>query len=182
MFYYILLTLLVMLFANVPVASAQDSSARAQDLAAQLDKTKYKKKDKGNVHIELYVDVKNSPVLRKNAAEYSGTYSCDDDSYELELKAAADGSAIASGHDMRSFNGKRSKFTLRDARIDGSVLTGTKVFDDGTTEPFEAVFVDQNVRTGKNAESVLTSDLAFGLAFIQKGDEWTSRVFLKKEN
>lgn len=180
MIYYILLTLLVLLFANVPVASAQDSSARAQDLATQLDKTKYKKKDKGDLHVELYVDVKNAPVLKKNATDYSGIYASEDDSYELELKVAADGFVTGSGHDVRGVHGKRLNFTLRDARVDGSLLTCTKIFDDGTTEPFEAVFVDRNVRTGKSAESALTSDLAFGIGFIQKGEEWTSRVFLKK--
>ena len=38
---------------------SQDAGARAQTLAAALDKNKYKKKEKHNIKIEIYIDIKN---------------------------------------------------------------------------------------------------------------------------
>src|SRR5438067_12317116 len=60
------------------VVYAQDAGQRTHDLVAALDKTKYKKKEKQGFSVEVYVDVKNEPVLKKNPSEYSGTYKDDD--------------------------------------------------------------------------------------------------------
>jgi hypothetical protein len=54
---------------------AQDS--RTQELAAALDKTKYKKKEKKNISIEFYIDIKNEAVVRA-PADYAGSYDSDD--------------------------------------------------------------------------------------------------------
>ena len=34
-------------------------------------------------------------------------------------------------------------FSLREGKLDGALLTGTKVFSDGRAEPFEAVFIER---------------------------------------
>ena len=52
--------------------------ARAQTLAAALDKNKYKKKEKHNIKIEIYIDIKNEPVAKSNPADYSGSYGGED--------------------------------------------------------------------------------------------------------
>ena len=160
---------------------AQDAGARAQTLAAALDKNKYKKKEKHNVLIESYVDIKNEPVVKGNPADYSGTYSADD--YKLELKVAANGSAEGSGYDLRRAEGDRwpnMKFALRGARVEGALLTGTKVFENGQTEAFEAVFANRTVSSGKNAETINSRNTSFGIGFIQVNKDWTSRAFLEK--
>lgn len=152
---------------------------RAQGLAAALDKTKYKKKEKKNISVEVYAEVKNTPAVKASPAEYSGAYASDDGGYSLDLRVAADGSAEGSGHDsLYADNQQRADFTLKEARIDGAVLRGTKVFTDGRSEPFEAVFVTRSIATGKNANEIDERKTAFGLGFIQTNKSWTNRVFL----
>jgi hypothetical protein len=71
-------------------------------------------------------------------------------------------------------------FTLRDARIDGSVLRATKVHDDGRTETFEGVFVDRTTSTGKNAQAIDSTETEFGIGFVRSEKDWTNLVFLKR--
>ena len=158
--------------------SAQNSGQRAQELAAALDKTKYKKKEKRNITVEVYVNIKNQPVV-KNPAEYSGLYRSDSSDYKLQLNVSSDGSATGSGYDSLNFgDGQRVNFNLRDARVEGAVLSATKVFDNGTSEKFEAVFVNRSVAVGQNPNSISTNDSSYGLGFIQTNGTWTNRVFL----
>jgi hypothetical protein len=39
------------------------------------------------------------------------------------------------------------RFTLRSARIEGALLTATKVYDDGATQTLEGVFITRTERT-----------------------------------
>ncbi len=155
-------------------------SDRAQTLAAALDKTKYKKKEKKNISVEIYADVKNTPAVKANPAEYSGSYRADNDEYRIELQVTADGAATGSGHDsLYSESEQRVAFTLLDAKVDGAVLKGTKVFSDGRAEPFEAVFVNRSSAVGKNATEIEERKTAFGLGFVQTNKSWTNRIFLE---
>ena len=61
------------------------------------------------------------------------------------------------------------------------MLTGTKVFADGSADKFEAVFVNRTVLSGKNAETIESRDTSFGVGFVQTGKDWTNRVFLPVE-
>jgi len=164
----------------------QDSSQRTQELAAALDKTKYKKKEKKkenvNISIEMYVDVKNQPIVKSNPAEYSGSYRGEDANYQLDIQVAPNGSATGSGRDLVDFdNGMARSFTLHDGQVHGALLTATKVYDNGQTEKFEAIFTNRTVSTGKNAETIENRDTTFGLGFIQShGNDWTNRVFLER--
>ena len=52
------------LFVVVPCdVYAQDSGQKTRELVAALDKTKYKKKEKANVSIETYLDIKNEAAV-----------------------------------------------------------------------------------------------------------------------
>ena len=174
------LVIVAMLFVGISSAAySQDAGQKARELSAALDKTKHKKKEKANISIEIYIDIKNQPVVRDNVVDYGGRYQSD--GYELDLQVSKDGSATGSGYDLRVWNAERYRFTLRDARIHGAVLTGTKAYDGGQTEPFEAVFADRTVSTGKNANQIESQQKMFGLGFIQTNEvEWTNRVFLEK--
>jgi hypothetical protein len=161
---------------------AQDAGARTQTLVAALDKTKYKKKEKHNISIEIYIDIKNEAVVKSNPADFSGSYGAGDNGYKLDLKVDSDGSASGSGYDSVNWDdgSPKMKFTLKDARVDGALLAGTKVFENGRTEAFEAVFANRTVSTGKNADSINSRDTCFGLGFIQIHKDWTNRAFLQK--
>ena len=164
---------------------AQDAGSRARELAAALDKTKYKKKEKPMVTVEFYIDIKNEAVVR-DAASYAGNYASEDSEYNLSLQVNG-GTVSGTGRDWRNEN--RLSFTLKDAFISGALLTGTKVYDNGEQQKFEAVFVNRTVSNGKNANEITSQDTKFGLGFIQevsnndsqKGTQtWTNRVFLER--
>lgn len=164
---------------------AQDAGQRTNELVASLDKTKYKKKEKANISIEIYVDIKNEAVIRK-PTEYAGTYKSEAGEYQLALSVNGN-SASGSGYDM--LNDRRANFNLQDATINGALLTGAKVYENGEQQKFEAVFVNRTVSTGSNANQINSRDTKFGLGFIQQGSRndsidgnqtWTSRVFLER--
>jgi hypothetical protein len=182
MFRTALLLSFLLCFVFTFAVVAQDVSPRTRELAAALDKTKYKKKDKRDIHIEIYISINNVPSLKNSAADYTGRYESEDGNYTLSLKVASDGTLRSEGTALELGDQVHSvAFKLREARIDGGLLTGTKVFDDGRTEAFESAFVDRTVRTGRNAEDSKVTEVAFGLGCIQKNEDWSNRVFMKKQ-
>lgn len=175
---FMLLLLFVFTFVLTDAVNAQNAQARTDDLIAALAKTKYKKKEKKNITVEVYVSITSEAVVKSNPAEYSGVYEAADD-YRLELKVAPDGRAEGGGYERASFDGGRRNFTLRDARVEGALLTAVKVYASGETEQFEAVFNNRTVLTGKNAERIENRETKYGLGFVQNQAEWNNRVFLE---
>jgi len=165
--------------------AAQDAAQKTRDLVAALDKTKYKKKDKGNVSIEVFVEVKNEVAVKADPAEYSGRY--DADGYQLTLSVAKDGKVSGSGFDTLLNSDQTAAFELENAQVNGALLTGTKVYSGGRRLPFEAAFVDRTSRSGTNPNSITDSSTKFGIGFIQtsnggdKGTDWSNRVFLERK-
>lgn len=162
-------------------AQTSDAALRTQDLAAALGKTKYKKKEKKDLVVEIYIDIKNEPVLKNNVADYAGTYACDDGDYRLDLSVSG-GKIEGSGTDLyfedSNFDKQSTrKFTLRDARIEGALLTATKVYENGQTQKFEAVFVNRTTVAGKNPNEIESRETRYGIGFIQTADTMTNRVF-----
>jgi hypothetical protein len=165
--------------------SAQDTAQKTRDLVAALDKTKYKKKEKKNVSIEVYVDIKNEVATRVDPSEYSGRY--ETDGYQLSLTVAKDGTVSGSGSDTLMNGGESAAFELKDAHVSRALLTGTKVYENSAREPFEAVFVNRTSKTGSNPNSISDSSTKFGIGFIQAGtgtdkdSGWRNRVFLERK-
>ena len=200
------LAMLVICVGLVGSVYAQDTTQRTKELVAALDKSKYKKKDKANISIEMFVDIKNEAVVRE-PAEYAGIY--ETEGYRLDLQIEAGGIAAASGYDSFVDGRSHINFVLKDGRIDGALLTGTKVYASGESIPFEAVFVKRTSRAGTRPEETAAGRTAFGLGFIQhshpvtecdpakatrqadknatlaeiadKKEGWTNRVFLEKK-
>jgi hypothetical protein len=168
---------------------AQDAGQRARELAATLDKTKYKKKEKRDVSIEFYIDIRNEVAAKSDLTAYSGVYLSD--GYKMELRVSPAGEAAASGYDSPASTGKVVNFELRDGRVEGASLTGVKVYDNGETRKFEAVFVNRTASTGKNKDKIDTQQIAFGLGFVEGGPviagdndndrSWTNRVFMERK-
>ena len=181
MFKLLTVLALVIFVGFVGNLSAQDAAQKTSDLVAALDKTKYKKKDKGNVSIEVFVDVKNEPAIKADPAEYSGRYETGE--YQLTLSVTRDGKASGSGFDTLLNGEKTEPFELKDARVAGALLTGIKVYSNGNRPPFEAVFVNRTSRRGTNPNSISDSSTKFGIGFIQTGgadSDSTNRVFLER--
>lgn len=153
------LLLSLWLMPTIPAAQPLDASQRAREIATLFNKSKHKVKEKRGIRIEVHVEVTSEPVVKKDAREYSGTYNAFDE-YALTLRASADGHVEASGAEPGP-KGKRN-FTLRDARVENALVTGTKVYDDGATEKFEAVFLNRTVQNGQTN----TSETTFGLGVL----------------
>jgi hypothetical protein len=138
----------------------QEAGTRARELAAHFNKDKHKVKEKRGVRLEVFLEMRGEPAAKQNAAEYSGVYESGP-GYAFELRVGADGGAEGRGSEPAP-NGAR-RFTLRDARVSGAVLTGTKVYEDGTTERLEAAFINLTVRHSPTEAG--TSTFGLGVVF-----------------
>lgn len=87
------------------------------------------------------------PVVKQNPADYSGKYVGFDEEHFLEVQVDTDGRWL-----IKSFEGNRQA-TLKDVRVDNARLTATKVYADGSTEKFSALF----------ANRILNGESAFGM-------------------
>jgi hypothetical protein len=178
------------LFVVVPCeVYAQNAGQETRELVAALDKTKYKRKDKANVSIETYIDIKNEAAVRV-PVDYAGDYESEDGGWSLSLHVERDG--LVTGRGFDATNGetnRRRSFVLKDATINGALLAGTKFYENGEQRKFEAVFVNRTVASGKNGNEIASRDTTFGLGFIETGT-WsdpqnrtmnqTRRVFLER--
>jgi len=163
--------LVAALFVGVCLAAAgaavraQDAGVRARELAAQFDKDKHKVKEKYGVRVEVFLEMRGEPAPRANPADYTGTYESEPD-FPLSLRVSADGSAEGTGYEP-SPAGPR-KFALRGARVSGAVLAGTKVYEDGSAERFEGVFLKLSVRSAPADKG--TTLFGFGAVFDRPKD------------
>ena len=169
------------LFVVVPRdVYAQASGQKTRELVAALDKTKYKKKEKANVSIEIYIDIKNEAAVR-DPVDYGGKYESEDSEWSLSLHVERGGMVTGSGFD--AINGEtshRRSFVLKDATINGALLAGTKFYENGEQRKFEAVFVNRTVASGKNANEIASRDTKFGIGFIETDTGAEARVFLER--
>lgn len=172
---------LVSLLSACAVNAQEAASTRAGSMAAALDKTKYKKKEKRDFTVEIYVEIRNAPAVLP-VASYSGRYVCETGSSWMEIAASADGRFTATGEDDIDLHGnEHGRFTISDGRIDGAVLAGTRVFDNGERQPFEAVFVNRTIKNGRNANEITSNETSFGLGYVRTNGEWTNRLFLERK-
>lgn len=160
---------------------AQNAQQKTQDLIAALGKTKHKKKEKKNFSFERYIDIKSEAVVKNNPAEYTGIYESPDAGFRLELRVSSDGRAEGSGFDTNFLNSEKQSFTLRDARIEGALLTATKVYAGGATEKLEAVFNNRTIVEGKNPNEIESRETKYGLGFIIIREDYNNRVFLESK-
>ena len=174
----LLLVLVLGCFGLTNTVYGQNAQAKTDELITALGKTKYKKKDKKNISIEVYIDVKSEAVVKSNVRDFSGVYESGSD-YRLELRVSSSDQIEGNGYDTEYNSFGKRNYTLRDARIEGALLTATKVFENGETVKFEAVFNNRTVTQGKNPNAVENRETKFGLGFIQTNSNWTNRVFLE---
>lgn len=127
-------------------ALAQGSSvqARTQAIVASFNKSKHVVDEKRGVRFEKYKEVRSVAAIKADVRDYAGSYEAEGMGLSFDLKVDANGNVSANGYervDMDSPVWRR--FTLRNARIQGALLTGTKVYANSTTEPFEGAFINR---------------------------------------
>lgn len=107
---------------GVTAFAQQSSPTRAQELATAFNKQKHTVKEKYGVRREKYKDVRSEPAVKQNIADYSGVYEVSDLGFVITIQAGSDGSVQANG------NEQGRTFRLENARIDGALLTASKIY------------------------------------------------------
>lgn len=158
--------LMALALAGAQEAEAQGSSvqARTQAIVASFNKHKHVVKEKRGVRVEKYKDVRSAAAIKSNIRDYAGSYEADGMGLSFDLRVDASGNVTANGYERVDLDSPVWRgFTLRNARIQGALLTATKVYANGATEPFEGAFINRTSFESPNDRGTTT----FGLAVIR---------------
>lgn len=158
----VVVVICVLAFGAQAARGVQNAGARARELAASFSKSKHVIKEKHGVRVEKFKDVRSEPAPKTDASLYSGEYEAEH-GCALSLKVYADGRADANGTEPAEDFTRTRRFTLKGARVEGALLTGTKVYDDGSSEPFEGVFINRTDRDSPTDPG--TSAFGLGVLF-----------------
>ena len=179
---FVLITLLV---ACALSAASQQLSSRdkAQEIAALFNKHKSAVKEKYGVSKEKYKDVRSEPVVKQNLTDYSGVYEVPELGYVISIQVEPDGRIQASGYEIGAESNQRSRvFKLEQATIVGGLLTASKVYDNGTAEKFEGVFMNRTARTSPTDSGVTTFGLGVVLGTPLERDSLTyEKLFYQRQ-
>lgn len=138
-------------------AQQTGSQQRVADILGTLNKKEQLVVEVHGVKKEKYREVRSEPVIASDVRQYSGAYRVPDVDYSLNIKIGSSGEVTGSGSEAQ-----KRQFVLKDARIDGALLTATKVYNDGATETFEGVFIK---RTELNSPTD-SGDISYGIAAL----------------
>ena len=152
---FVVIALLVLCAAN-GYSQQLSGQTKAQEIAAAFTKNKHVVKEKYGVRREKYKDVRSEPALKSNVRDYAGVYEVSDLGFVISVRIGNDGTIQANGSE------RSRAFTLQNARIEGALLTGSKVYQDGATERFKCVFLDRTDRNSPTDPGVRI----FGLGVI----------------
>ena len=171
---------LALSFLTVSSAFADSVQQRTDDLVAMFNKTKHVNKQKRGTSKQIYLEIRAEPLARRDASTYSGTYTAKDFGFSLQLQVQQDGAAAGDGND------DHDSFTLRDGWVRGALLTGTRVYRDGTTAPLEAVFIRRTRRSGVSPDRITENSSEVGLGVLTRGlrhgGSQIDRVFFEQAN
>jgi len=139
--------LILALSLPVGVVSAQSGTSsqaqsRTRAIAASFTKFKNVSKTKRGITKAKYLKVESEPVVKSNPADYSGVYQVPGMDFALDLSVDRNGVVTGSGYEVLSGSVKRT-FTLRDGRVEGALLTATKVYAGGGTQNIEGAFMNR---------------------------------------
>lgn len=120
------------------------ASRRTHELASLFSKEKHVVKEKHGVRVEKYKNVVASPVVPANPATFSGTYRDLNFDFVIRLQVSPDGTVTGTGIDPIDHESRISRpYSLTGAKIDGALLTATKVYRDGKRERLEGIFIER---------------------------------------
>ena len=141
---------LTLLFVDAGRASSQipastgNTQARSQAIAASFSKFKHLSKEKHGIRKEKYLRVQSDPVVKANPELYSGTYEIPEFGFAINLRADRSGRVEGNGYEpFGSDPSVRRAFTLKNGKVEGALLTATKVYANGSTEKLEGVFLNR---------------------------------------
>jgi len=144
-------------------ATASDAQRKTQAIVASFNKFKHVTKEKHGIRKEKYKKVQSEPVVKTNPEDYSGTYEIPDLGFAMHLHVDHTGKVEGDGYEpLMQDPAVRRAFTLKDGKIEGALLTATKVYAGGHTEKLEGVFIDRTSFESPTDKGVTT----FGLGTV----------------
>jgi hypothetical protein len=125
-----------------------DAPRRTREILAQMNRKEHKVKEVFGLRVEKYREIRSEPALKQDLREYAGAYELPGRGYSLTLRIGDDGQIQGAGSERAGQAGQAvRRFTLGSARIEGALLTATKVYNDGATELLEGVFITRTERS-----------------------------------
>lgn len=125
-----------------PAQTQSSVQQRTRAITEHFNKKSHSKKTRNGITVERYKEMRSEPVYSPQLETYAGQYFVDGSLLSLNLTVARDGRITGSGTEQfENQSGIRRTYTLRDARIEGALLTATKVYGNGSTAPLEGVFM-----------------------------------------
>ena len=136
---------IVLSLAALSSAQSQTATAsRTRELASLFSKEKHVVKEKRGVRVEKYKNVVAVPVVPANPATLSGIYRDLNFDFVIRLQVSPDGKVTGTGVDPFDSNSRIARsYRLVDSRVDGALLTATKVYRDGKRERIEGIFIER---------------------------------------
>ena len=126
------------------LATASDAQTRTQAIVASFNKFKHVAKEKYGIRREKYKKVQSELVVKANPEDYSGTYEIPDLGFAMHLRVDHSGKVEGDGYEpLMQDPAVRRAFTLKNGKIEGALLTATKVYAAGHTEILEGVFINR---------------------------------------
>lgn len=163
--------------AGAALAQGSSVQARTQAIVASFNKSKHVVKEKYGVRLEKYKEVRSVPAIKANIRDYAGSYEAEGMGLSFDLRVDANGNVSANGYERADMDAPVWRgFTLRNARIQGVLLTATKVYADGATEPFEGVFINSTSFESPTDRGVTK----FGLGVIRSSRQVVNGVSIDR--
>jgi hypothetical protein len=124
------------------LALASDPQTKTKAIVASFNKFKHLSKEKHGIKKEKYLKVESNPVVKANPEDYSGTYEIPDLGFAMHLRVDHSGHVEGDGYEpLTPDPAVRRTFTLKNGKIEGALLTATKVYAGGYTEKLEGAFI-----------------------------------------
>jgi hypothetical protein len=168
---------------NVFPQEGADSQKRMQEILASLNRKEHRVVERYGVRVEKYREIRSEPVVKENPREYTGRYLVPDRGFSIEITVGDGAKVEGAGVDAAPEGGKARRFTLKNGKIDGALLTADKLYEDGTTQKFEGVFITRTEFNSPNEQGVSSFGIgAVGQASEVEGGVKRDRLFYQRQD
>lgn len=170
------------LSANTSTAQESHAQKRSEEILASFNKRKHEAKEAFGVRKERYKEIRSEPVVRRDLGSYAGMYEVPGLGYRIQISASDGGKVEANGYEPQGGGTEVSRrFHLEDLRLEGALLTGTKVYEDGARERFEGLFINMTDMEGVSPTQIEHRATTFGLGVVgvrvENGGVTSDKIF-----